>query len=77
QVASAITEMSSTVQEVGRNVASAAQDAEEADAQAVQGREVVNQTKQAIGQLAAEIERAAEVIPACRKKATILVLCWK
>lgn len=61
-VASAVTQMSSTVQEVARNVGSAAHDAEEADAQAGQGQQIVQKTMRAIEELAGDIERAAEVI---------------
>jgi len=61
-VASAVTEMSSTVQEVARNVGNAAHDAEEADSQAGQGQQIVQKTMRAIEELAGDIERAAEVI---------------
>ncbi|WP_339671499.1 methyl-accepting chemotaxis protein [Dasania marina] len=62
QVASAITQMSGTVQEVGRNVANAAKDAEEADNQTIRGRQIVNETMDSIESLASEIDRASDVI---------------
>lgn len=61
-VASAVTQMSSTVQEVARNVDAAAKDAEEADSQAGQGQQIVQSTMSAIEVLAGEIQRAADVI---------------
>ena len=62
QVATAMNEMSATVQDVAGNAANAAHAALEADTQAEQGREVVKQTVNAIDSLAAEVEHAANVI---------------
>lgn len=68
QVASAVTEMSGTVQEIERNVANTANDAEQADNQAIQGREIVKQTMNAIEELASDIEKAADVIIRLQKE---------
>jgi methyl-accepting chemotaxis protein len=62
QVATAINEMSATVQEVANNAARAAQAAHDADAQAHSGTEVVSETIGSINALAAEVQQAAEVI---------------
>ncbi|RMD77982.1 MAG: methyl-accepting chemotaxis protein [Gammaproteobacteria bacterium] len=62
QLASAINEMSATVREVAHHAAEAANAAGEADREAGHGREVVQQTVQAIQTLAGEVEQAADVI---------------
>ncbi len=62
QVATAMTEMTSTVQEVAGNAESAAETASEADSQAAAGRSVVNNTINSIGRLAQEVETASDVI---------------
>jgi methyl-accepting chemotaxis protein len=62
QVATAMHEMSATVQDVAGNAASAAQAAEQADQQAESGKRVVQQTIEAIDGLASEVEHAATVI---------------
>ena len=62
QLATAITEMAATVQEVARNTERAAASAREADHQAAEGKHIVQSTIQAIGGLAKEVERAADVI---------------
>ena len=62
QVATAMHEMSATVQDVAGNAASAAQAAEQADQQAESGKRVVQQTIEAIDSLASEVEHAATVI---------------
>lgn len=62
QIATAVNEMSSTVQEVERNIASSTNDTEEADHQAKLGNDVVKETMKAISVLANDIEAASEVI---------------
>nr|WP_256930736.1 methyl-accepting chemotaxis protein [Pseudomonas sp. ABC1] len=62
QVATAMHEMSATVQDVAGNAASAAHAASEADQQAISGRAVVAQTVSAIESLAEEVDRASQVI---------------
>ncbi|MBD3670209.1 MAG: methyl-accepting chemotaxis protein [Gammaproteobacteria bacterium] len=64
QTATAINEMSATTQEVARNASSAAQSAREADTSATEGRAVVDETVNAINNLAREVEHAAEAISA-------------
>ncbi len=68
QVVAAVTQMNSTVHEVSNNVASAARDAEQADQQAVNGHNIVEQTMASIEHLAGDIERAAEVITQLRQE---------
>lgn len=62
QVASAINEMTATVQEVARNAARAAEAANTANAKAREGQTVVGQTMSNINALAGEVEKAAGVI---------------
>jgi len=62
QSATAISEMASTVQEVARNAATAADAANKADEQSNLGMTVVTQTISSINELAAEVERASDVI---------------
>lgn len=62
QVATAMNEMAATVQEVARAAADAAQAAEQADGESSSGRQVVTSTVDRIQKLAAEVERAAEVL---------------
>ena len=62
QVATAMHEMSATVQDVASNAASAAHAAEKADAEAERGQLVVTQSVQVIDSLAREVERASKVI---------------
>ncbi len=62
QVATAMSEMSSTVHEVARNASNAAKAANDANEQARGGTSVVKNTIQSIEQLAIEVERAAETI---------------
>lgn len=62
QVATAMNEMSATVQEVAKNAASAATAAQEADQQAKNGYDVVNKTVQTIDSLASEVKNTSEVI---------------
>ena len=62
QVATAMTEMTATVQEVARNTSTAAEAAHNAQAEAATGQQVVTQTIDAIDRLAAEVEQTAGVI---------------
>ena len=62
QVATAMHEMSATVQDVAGNAANAAHAAEHADQQATRGKQVVAQSIAAIDSLAREVEHAAVVI---------------
>lgn len=65
QIATAINEMTATVQEVARSAtdaASAASAASQADNEATNGRNVVAQTVDSIETLAANVEQAADVI---------------
>lgn len=62
QVATAMNEMSATVQEVAKNAASAATAASEADEQAKNGHAVVNDTVTTITALANEVSLTADVI---------------
>ena len=62
QVATAMNEMSATVQEVANNAANAATAAQEADEQAKNGNTVVNDTIQTINSLASEVKNTSEVI---------------
>jgi methyl-accepting chemotaxis protein len=61
-VATAMTEMTATVQEVARNTAQAADAAQRAAHESHTGQAVVNQTVEAIDHLAGEVERVAGVI---------------
>ncbi|MCG6969626.1 MAG: methyl-accepting chemotaxis protein [Gammaproteobacteria bacterium] len=62
QVATAMNEMSSTVQEVAQNASLAADSAQEANTKSEQGRGVVSNTMETINGLANEIEEASRVI---------------
>jgi methyl-accepting chemotaxis protein len=62
QVATAMTEMSATVQDVARNAVEAAAAAREADDTFGEGKQVVDRVISAIGELAGEVESAANVI---------------
>ncbi|WP_368226827.1 methyl-accepting chemotaxis protein [Aeromonas sp. R1-1] len=62
QLATAMTEMASTVHEVANNTAQAAEAANEADNQAVTGDEVVQQSVNMIEQLAEEIASAGNTV---------------
>ena len=61
-VATAMTEMSATVNEVAQNTAASAEAAAEADSQAASGREVVNTTMLGIKRLADDVSRATDVV---------------
>ncbi len=62
QVATAITQMSATVQEVAHNAAEAAEAARKADITFDEGKQVINGVIDSIGDLAREVESAASVI---------------
>ena len=62
QVASAITQMTATVQEVANNAESATSAAADADSEAKAGNQIVSSTVQAISELATEVESSASVI---------------
>jgi methyl-accepting chemotaxis protein len=62
QVATAMHEMTATVQEVAHSAAGAARAAEQADQDATDGKQVVSQTVEVIEVLAREVEKAATVI---------------
>ena len=62
QVAAAMEEMSATVMGVAKNAGNAATAAEEADAQATRGYEVVKETVQTINSLADEVTSTSNVI---------------
>jgi methyl-accepting chemotaxis protein len=61
-VATAMNQMSATVQEIARNASSASEAAAQADKETSQGRQVVVQTKQSINLLADEVDKATQVI---------------
>lgn len=63
-LATAMTEVSTSVHQVAGNAEMAAKATKEADETAVQGRQVVSDTINVIGSLAGEVEKAAEVIHA-------------
>ena len=62
QVATAITEMTATVQEVASNANLAADSAQQADENAKSGQQIVGETVSSISSLAGEIETGANVI---------------
>ena len=62
QVVTAMTEMSSTVEEVARNANMAADSANSANGQAIEGQEIVDQTTTSISQLASDVDNASTVI---------------
>ncbi len=62
QVATAMTEMSATAQEVARHAAQAAHAADEADQSSQEGGRVMGATVKAINQMRAEISNTADVI---------------
>lgn len=62
QVATAMEEMTATVQEVARNAVNASQAASTADSEAASGKNIVTQAVSGINQLASEVENAANVI---------------
>ncbi|MDP1708658.1 MAG: methyl-accepting chemotaxis protein, partial [Gammaproteobacteria bacterium] len=70
QVATAMNEMSATVQEVARNASSASEAAQQADREANIGKKVVAQTMEAIDGLAAEVEKAGQVIQKLEQDST-------
>lgn len=62
QVATAMEEMTVTVQEVARNAVSASNAASTADTEATSGKNIVNEAMDGINLLASEVENAANVI---------------
>ncbi|MBI3776781.1 MAG: HAMP domain-containing protein [Gammaproteobacteria bacterium] len=62
QVASAVTQMGSTVQEVARNAGEAANAANHADSETANGRDVVSKTVNSINDLAREIDSVSQSI---------------
>ncbi|MBV2089771.1 MAG: methyl-accepting chemotaxis protein [Candidatus Thiodiazotropha sp. (ex Ctena orbiculata)] len=62
QVATAITEMTATVTEIAQSAESAASAAREASDEAIEGKEAMNDTVNAIDSMAAEVTNAADVI---------------
>ena len=62
QVATAMEEMTATVQEVARNAVRASEAASKADAEALTGKNVVAEAVTGINRLASEVENAAQVI---------------
>lgn len=62
QVATAITEMSASIQEVAQNALNTANAADKADQDTRRGHQVVANTSTAISQLASEVEEAASAI---------------
>ncbi len=62
QVATAMEEMTATVQEVARNAVNASNAAETADTEAAAGKNIVNDAVSGINALATEVENAASVI---------------
>ncbi len=62
QVATAMNEMTATVQEVARHATAAAEAAQNADKESNSGKRVVTEVIEAIDELATEVEKAARVI---------------
>ncbi len=62
QVATAMTQMTASAQEVAKNATNGAEYAKQADQQTVQGSKVVEETISEISSLAANVERAGDVI---------------
>jgi aerotaxis receptor len=62
QVATAVTEMAASIQEVASNAQRSAESAARADQEAHRGEQVVDQTTLSINHLASDIQQAAEVI---------------
>lgn len=73
QVATAMTEVSATVDQMANNAARAAQAAEQAGSDANNGRTVVQQAVQAIGVLATEVEKVANVMQKVEVDSTNIV----
>ncbi|TVP58895.1 MAG: methyl-accepting chemotaxis protein [Halomonadaceae bacterium] len=65
--AAAMTEMTSTVEEVARNAQAAADSAEHASQEAASGKQVVRDTTASIGQLSVDIGKASDVIQALKQ----------
>lgn len=67
-VATAMTEMASTAQEMARNAESAAASTNEADNHAIEGKQIMTKTMQAINLMASEVERVTETINSLEKQ---------
>ena len=61
-IATAMNEMSATIQEVARNASEAAVSADQADSEAAEGRGIVGQSMESIHELAESIEQAVAII---------------
>jgi len=70
QVVTAITQMSSTVEEISRNASAADQAAKEADEESKVGQQEVTQTISSISTLAGEIERASGNLTEFKQEST-------
>lgn len=70
QVATAMNQMSATVQEVARNAAAASNAAHEADAEVDRSKVVIVETMGTIDNLAADVERATKVIAELERDST-------
>ncbi len=66
-VAAAINEMTMTVQEISNNAGSAAEHASNANTQAAQGKQVVDDTISAINTVAADVDKASDVVSTLAK----------
>ncbi len=62
QAATAVTEMAATVKEIAKSSEAAAVSAREADAEALEGKNVIGAAAETINKLASEVEHSAEVI---------------
>ncbi|WP_114764919.1 methyl-accepting chemotaxis protein [Vibrio rhodolitus] len=62
QVATAMTEMTTTAQEISNNASQAAESAKEADNNALEAQQIVNSAANSVGALADEVHQATEVI---------------
>ena len=70
QIATAMTQMNTTVQNVAHNAVSAADAAKNAEASSNQGRQIVQRTVNSINQIAEEVDRTASVIQNLEKDST-------
>lgn len=72
QVATAMNQMTATVQEVARNATNAAEAAEEADKDSRNGKSIVNSTMDAIDELSGDIEAASQAIDTVSQDSEII-----
>lgn len=70
QIATAVNEVSTTVRDVAKNASNAAEAAESADSATKTGRQVVEDAAGSIGELATDIENAAQTIHELEKSTT-------